>query len=180
MSSSDFWDSRYSEKGYAYGTEPNDFLKETWLKIQLPNKPSVLLLADGEGRNSVFVAQQGAQATAVDISAVGMAKTQKLAREKGVAESVTTVVADLADYDLGHQQWDVIVSIYNHMPPPLRQKVLEAVPRALKAGGYFVLEGYTLRDKPGSIFTKPASDSIYHLSCTKPGLVSTKLGSCST
>ena len=143
MSSSDFWDSRYSEKGYAYGTEPNDFLKETWLKLQLPNKPSALLLADGEGRNSVFVAQQGAQATAVDISAVGMAKTQKLAREKGVAESVSTVVADLADYDLGRQQWDVIVSIYNHMPPPLRQKVLEAVPRALKAGGYFVLEGYT-------------------------------------
>ncbi|HCH33821.1 MAG TPA: SAM-dependent methyltransferase [Oceanospirillaceae bacterium] len=132
------WDQRYASLDYVYGTQPNDFLRLN--AARLP-KSKILCLADGEGRNSVYLASLGYHVTAVDSSEVGLAKTQKLARQQGV--SVATVHADLADYDLGQGQWTGIVSIFCHLPAPLRRQVHCNIPTALATGGVLLLEAYT-------------------------------------
>lgn len=138
----EYWDNQYAEfDGYAYGTTPNDFLRQVWPSLGVVTGSKCLLLAEGEGRNAVYLAQLGMVVTAVDISAVGLAKAQKLAFDKNVV--VETIVADLATYNMGVEQWHVIVSIFNHVPPTIRQRLLQRIPMALKPGGYFVLEGYT-------------------------------------
>jgi SAM-dependent methyltransferase len=133
------WDERYNEAGFAYGTEANDFLKEELHKI--PAGGRVLCLAEGEGRNAVFLAQKGYQVTAMDLSEVGLNKALKLASDKGVG--ISTQVADLADYKLGAAQWDGIVSIWAHMPEAIQRRVHAQIAPALKSGGVFILEAYT-------------------------------------
>lgn len=133
------WDQRYREAGYAYGIEPNDFLKAEYSCI--PAGGRVLCLAEGEGRNAVFLAKQGFSVTAVDQSAVGLEKAEKLAAENNV--QITTQVADLADYDLGTEKWDGIISIWAHLPPSLRLNVHHQVVESLKPQGAFILEAYT-------------------------------------
>jgi len=140
------WDERYSEDGFAYGTEPNTFLKESLQRLQddflfRDAPPTCLMLAEGEGRNAVYMAQLGFQVTGVDISQVGLDKAQRLAKSRGV--KITTVLADLSDYDLGHEQWDIIVGISCHLPPAIREKVLSAIPFALKPNGAVIFETYT-------------------------------------
>ena len=135
------WDQRYKEAGFAYGTEPNDFLQSEYSRI--PKGGTVLCLAEGEGRNAVFLAQQGYAVTAVDQSAVGLGKAQDFAAKNGV--EITTVVADLADYKLGSEVWDGIVSIAAHVPAQLRKELHKQVVKALSKGGVFILEGYTER-----------------------------------
>ena len=139
------WDERYSEDGFVYGTEPNDFLRATFPTLEYSDhtsKRSCLLLAEGEGRNAVFVAQQpGWEATGVDLSSVGLAKAEQLAQTKGV--TIRTQVADLSTYDFGESKWDCIVGLSSHLPPSIRARVLSCIPTALTPGGYFVLECYT-------------------------------------
>ncbi|CAA6824606.1 MAG: Tellurite resistance protein TehB [uncultured Thiotrichaceae bacterium] len=132
------WDKRYATDEYAYGTEPNDFLHEN--SGALPSG-KVLCLAEGEGRNAVWLAQQGYDVTAVDSSEVGLQKAEKLAAAQGV--SITTHHADLADYDMGSAQWDGIVSIFCHLPAPLRKSVHQRCVEGLRAGGVLLLEAYT-------------------------------------
>jgi len=134
------WNERFAGPEYVYGKEPNDFLKS--VVGRLP-KGRALCLGEGEGRNAVFLAQQGFEVTAVDSSDVGLAKAQKLAAERGV--TLTTVVADLADYVIAPGTWSVVVSIWCHLPPALRAKVHAAAVQGLVAGGAFVLEAYTPR-----------------------------------
>lgn len=132
------WNERYATNEYAYGTEPNDFLVEQARLI--PGGP-VLCLAEGEGRNAVFLAGRGHAVTAVDGSATGLAKAQALATSRGVA--LTTHVADLADWRIEQGAWAGIVSIWCHLPPGLRRAVHVAVVQGLRPGGVFVLEAYT-------------------------------------
>ena len=141
MSDTQKWDQRYSEPGYAYGTDPNDFLAASLQHI--PNGGNVLCLADGEGRNSVFLARQGFEVTAVDSSSIGMKKTAELAKEYGV--HVNTVVEDLAEFSFDPQRYDAIISIFCHLPPVLRKIVHNSIPDALRKDGIFILEGYTPR-----------------------------------
>ncbi len=140
------WDERYADAFEAYGTEPNDFLRE--VAEGIPAGP-VLCLAEGEGRNAVFLAERGHEVTGVDQSPVGLANAEGLAKERGVP--LTTVVADLRDYDLGEARWAGIVSIWAHMPPEVRGPLHAACVRALRRGGAFVLEAYTPKqiDRPG-------------------------------
>jgi len=133
------WDQRYQAAEFAYGTEPNEFLAAEYARI--PKGGKVLCVAEGEGRNAVFLAKQGYVVTAVDQSSVGMTKAQDLADKNGV--NITTVVADLADYDLGKNTWDGIVSIAAHVPPQLRKQLHAQVVQALTPGGVFILEAYT-------------------------------------
>lgn len=135
------WDARYAGDDYVYGTEPNDFLVA--MAGRLPAGGAVLCLAEGEGRNAVWLARQGFRVTGVDASAVGLAKARHLAGRFGVA--IETVHADLAGLDLGEARWDAIVSIFCHLPPDLRRRVHAGVVRALKPGGVFLLEAYTPR-----------------------------------
>jgi len=135
------WDQRYSEEGFAYGTAANDFLKSEYHRI--PEGGRVLCLAEGEGRNAVFLARQGYAVTAVDQSSVGLHKAERLAVENGV--EISTIVTDLGDYDPGSETWDGIVSIAAHIPPLLRKQLHARVVSALKKNGVFILEAYTER-----------------------------------
>lgn len=133
------WDDRYRNEAFYYGTEPNDFLVARAAAI--PRGGDVLCLGEGEGRNAVYLAGHGWHVTALDQSAVGLAKASRLAAELGVA--IETVVADLVDYRLEPRQWDGIVSIWCHLPSVLRQAVHRQAIEALRPGGVFILEAYT-------------------------------------
>jgi len=132
------WDERFSAPGFAYGTEPNDFLASVSDRIP---KGQILSLAEGEGRNAVYLASLGHEVTAVDASAVGLAKARELAESRGV--TITTILADLDDYTIGEQRWDGIIACYCHLPSPLRRAVHRAAAAGLKPGGVFVLEAFS-------------------------------------
>lgn len=132
------WDERYAEPGWAFGTEPNDFLREA--AAHLPPKGRVLCLAEGEGRNAVWLAEQGHRVTAVDTSRVGLDKARELASSRGV--ELRTIVTDLSEFGLGHESWDGIVSIFAHVPPDVRRRVHDQVRTALVPGGVLLLEAY--------------------------------------
>jgi SAM-dependent methyltransferase len=138
MYPSSFWDERYGVDDYMYGKEPNDFLKQN---IDALPQGSVMCLADGEGRNSVFIASTGRAAWSVDLSTHGPRKTMQLAAERKVEVHAET--ADLATFDLGQNRWDAIVSIFAHMPKEVRADLHKRVISALKPGGVFLLEAYT-------------------------------------
>ncbi len=132
------WDTRYGGDDYVYGTAPNDFVRQQAAAIP-PGR--VLDLAAGEGRNAVYLAAQGYDVTAVDSSAVGLAKAQQLAAAQGVP--LTTTVADLHDYGLGTEQWQGITAIFCHLPSALRSTVCKRVVAGLAPGGVLLLESYT-------------------------------------
>jgi SAM-dependent methyltransferase len=132
-----FWDDRFAEPGFAYGTAPNDFLREQAGRI--PPGP-VLCLAEGEGRNAAFLAGLGHQVVAVDQSAVGLAKAARLAEERKL--HISTIVADLRDYRIAPAGWAAIVSIFVHLPPALRTTVYRGVVAGLQPGGVLILEAY--------------------------------------
>lgn len=136
------WDERYGAPEYVYGTEPNEFLASVAGRIP-PGR--VLSIADGEGRNGVYLATLGHRVTSVDASPVGLAKAGRLAAAHGV--KLTTVVADLAEYVITPGAWEGIVSIFCHLPPALRRQVHEQVVRGLAPGGMYVLEGYSVRQR---------------------------------
>ncbi len=138
MSVQQFWDERYQDGTYVYGTVANDFLRSR--TAALPQKGKILCLAEGEGRNAVYLAQQGFDVTAVDISPVAISKGKALAQAHQV--SVCWHCADLDAYPLGLEQWDAVVAIFMHLPPLLRQKVLGQIPQALRANGCFIGEFY--------------------------------------
>ncbi len=131
------WDERYASD-YVYGTQPND-----WLVARLEDlkKGACLCLAEGQGRNAVWLAGQGFAVTAVDQSEVGLAKALELAASRGVA--ITTQVADLAEFDPGEARWDSVVAIFAHLPPTLRRDVYARVVKALVPGGTVLIESYT-------------------------------------
>ncbi len=134
------WDKRYSDKSYVYGTEPNDFLRDQANSLPIGD---TLCLGEGEGRNAVFLAGLGHKVMALDASATGLAKAQKLAIQRGV--KIETIHADLANYELEANRWDVIVAIYCHLPPPLRMRVHGQIAQSLRPGGIFILEAFTPR-----------------------------------
>lgn len=131
------WDERYQGTEYAYGVEVNDFLRAQAEHIQ---PGPVLCLAEGEGRNAVFLALRGHPVSAVDFSAEGLRKAQRLAREHEV--QLELIEADLASFDLGTERWSGIVSIFAHTPPEIRRRVHAAILPALRPGGALVLEAY--------------------------------------
>ncbi len=132
------WDQRYSQDTYAYGRQPNEFLVS---QIHRLPKGKVLSLAEGQGRNAIYLAELGYQVTAVDSSAVAMRHTGEFAQQAGV--SVATITADLADFSIEKNQWDVILSIYCHLPSILRKKIHRQVIQGLHPGGIFLLESFT-------------------------------------
>ncbi|RYF27917.1 MAG: class I SAM-dependent methyltransferase [Comamonadaceae bacterium] len=136
-----FWGQRYAAPGYAYGTEPNAFLVQHLPALHaLPTGARVLCLADGEGRNGVWLAQQGYQVTSLDIAPEGCAKARALAQERQVA--LTVLAADVTQHDLGDAAWDAIVSIFLHLPPGARRRLHQSVCKALRPGGFFLWEAY--------------------------------------
>lgn len=136
------WDERYgATDDYVYGTAPNDYLRDRVGDASVVDK-TALCLADGEGRNGVWLASLGYRVVSVDLSSVGLAKARSLAAASGV--ELHAVHADLATYDLGVERHDLIVSIFAHVPPDVRRRVNGAIPAALRADGECVIEAYTV------------------------------------
>lgn len=134
----EFWDERYGQEHFVYGTARNDHVAA--MAHLIPPGP-VLCLAEGEGRNAVFLAQRGHAATAIDLSPVGLAKASALAASRGV--TIATQAVDLAAYQIAPNTWAGIVSTWGHLPPVLRRKVNREVVAGLQPGGVFILEAYT-------------------------------------
>jgi SAM-dependent methyltransferase len=133
-----FWDQRYRRDDYAFGQAPNQHLRaQCW---RLPAESRVLLPADGEGRNGVYLAGLGHRVTSVDISPLGSAKAQALAAERGVTMDVIT--ADLETWTWPVAAYDAVASIFFHLPPAPRRLVHRAMAAALKPGGVLILEAY--------------------------------------
>lgn len=133
-----FWDQNFSAPGYKYGLHPNAFMADQTPQLSVPS--DVLVPGDGEGRNGVWLAQQGHRVTAVDSSAVGLSKAQALATERGV--SITTVHADLADWTPEPNSADALVLIYLHLPPALRASAHQRMLKALRPRGLLIIEAF--------------------------------------
>lgn len=160
-SAAEMWEQRYGAAEYVYGTEPNEFLAECVGSIA-PGR--ALCLADGEGRNAVFLARQGFEVHSVDLSSAGVAKSQRLAAEHGV--QVHAVQGDLSVYDIGVGQWDLVVSVFAHMPPPVRVDLHRRVVASLAPGGTLVLEAYT----PAQIGRGTGGPPVAEMTMTLAGL----------
>lgn len=132
------WDNRYNESDFIYGTAPNDFLASVVDKIP---QGRILSLAEGEGRNAVYLASLGYDVTAVDASAVGLNKASELSHVRGV--TITTIVADLNDYRVEPEQWHGIIACYCHVPSATRIQLHKEVVRGLMPGAVFVLEAFS-------------------------------------
>ena len=159
------WDVRYNDTEYVYGTAPNEFLEG--VADQIP-RGKVLSLAEGEGRNAVYLAELGCKVLGVDASAVGLSKAQRLAEERGV--TIETRVADLTDFHIEPDSWDAIISIFCHLPSGIRSSVHHKVVAALRPGGVFVLEAYTptqLKLKTGG---PPTADMLMTLNLLRTEL----------
>ena len=133
-----FWDARYANDAYAYGTEPNAYLVEQRHRLQPGMK--ALVPADGEGRNGVWLAEQGLDVTSVDISEAGVQKMQRFADARGV--TLHTVHADLTEWDWPTDHFDVIVSVYFHVGEAMRVQLHHAMLAALRPGGIIILEAF--------------------------------------
>lgn len=136
------WDRRYGEADALFGDEPN-----AWLAAHaylLPVHARVLSLADGQGRNGVWLAQRGCQVTAFDLSPIGIEQARRRARERDVAIDLS--VTDIADWTWAPDAFDAVVGIFfQFASPELRERIFAGVARTLVPGGVFVLEGYGLR-----------------------------------
>lgn len=133
------WESRFSAPGYHFGTEPNAFLKSHAHLLRPGQK--ALAVADGEGRNGVWLAEEGLDVLSVDFSPSGLRKAQALAAERGV--SIRTEQADLTQWAWPTEVFDVVVAIFIQFCPPAQQaQMFEGIKRALKPGGLLLMEGY--------------------------------------
>lgn len=134
------WDQRYAGDALLFGEAPNDYLRAQ--RPRLPRSGRALCVADGEGRNSVWLAQRGLSVDAFDISAVGVAKARTLARRHGV--KVDHAVADCDALDWPQACYDVIAAIFvQFADPSMRQRLFANMIRALRPGGIVVLHGYS-------------------------------------
>jgi SAM-dependent methyltransferase len=136
------WNQRFSGQDYLFGRAPNVYLQTK--ATLLPSRGSALCVADGEGRNSVWLAGRGLAVQAFDISEVGVAKARRLAEEAGA--SVDFTVADCDQWKWGQESHDVVAAIFvQFADPPMRERLFANMARALKPGGLFILQGYTPR-----------------------------------
>ena len=130
------WNARFSGDGWAYGKEPN-----AWLKMTIkPGTGKALVPADGEGRNAVWIASQGYDTTVFDLSDVGKKKCALLAKERGV--EVRYEVDDLALRDFSKQEYDLIACSWFHVPWSIFCEHYPRMLSSLKPGGEFICEGY--------------------------------------
>lgn len=145
-----FWNERYGEEGLAYGDRPNEFLLHGAEKLRVSGlitveNPRILCLAEGEGRNAFFLAGVFPEATiiAVDYSEVAVEKIAKGCLDRDI-KNIKAIQADLANYDLSQEgPYDLIVSIFAHLPSPLRINLHRTLPSIMNSGAALIIEGYT-------------------------------------
>ena len=154
----EFWDSRFGGSDYVFGTEPNAFLKREAHRI--PQGSRVLAVADGEGRNGVFLAERGHHVVSIDISANGITKARKLAEGRHVGVDFQQV--DLACYDWPEAAFDAIIGIFIQFAgPDLRSIIFDGFAKSLKPGGILLLEGYRPKQLEYGTGGPSAAENMY-------------------
>lgn len=134
-----FWDDRYSRDEYVFGEAPNAFLAAQI--DHLPKSGKALAIADGEGRNGVWLAEQGLDVVSIDASPVGLDKAKKLAARRAVP--LKTHLLDISDYDWPAERFDVVAGIFFQFAgPELRDAIFAGMIETLKPGGLLILQGY--------------------------------------
>ena len=133
------WNQRYSQQGYLFGTAPNEFLAGH--RPLLARGQTALCIADGEGRNSVWLAEQGLEVTAFDFSPVALDKARRFAASRGVA--VRYELSDVYGWRWPPETFDVVAAIFvQFADPPMRAFMFQRIIDALRPGGLFLLQGY--------------------------------------
>src|SRR6478735_8210434 len=152
------WNRRFSQPGYLFGTEPNAWLHEHGSLWEAGQR--VLCVADGEGRNSVWLAQQALTVDAFDISEVAVRKARDFARVTGV--KVNFAVADIGQLQWPKGLYDGVVAIFiQFADPQLRARIFEGMVHSLKPGGILVLQGYTPRQLEYRTGGPPIASHMY-------------------
>ncbi|MEM5515784.1 class I SAM-dependent methyltransferase [Henriciella sp. AS95] len=136
----EFWDDRFSGDEFAYGDRASRLLMG-WCDVVSSEAKTALVPACGEGRDAVYLASLGLDVTAVDMSELGLAKTEALAKARGVM--VKTVQANLFEWDWPDAGFDVVASMFAHMPPDARPKLHALYKKTLKPGGLIFIEGFS-------------------------------------
>lgn len=150
------WDDRFSQQEYVYGTEPNQFVATMAPRLR---PGSLLAIAEGEGRNAVYLAGFGHEVTTWDYASSGLKKTKKLAEEKGLR--VQTEWVDLWDAPWKKENWDTLVCVFGHFPRELREKTLHGIKEAVKPGGFFLCEVYSIYQLTYKTGGPPTLDMLY-------------------
>jgi len=134
------WEDRYRVPDYVFGTEPNYFLVSC--KALLPRSGKALAVADGEGRNGIWLAEQGLEVLSLDFSPSAQEKARALAKQRGV--TLTIAQADVHTWDYPEAAFDVVVEIFTQFSTPAeRAKKWAGMRKALKRGGLLIIQGYT-------------------------------------
>ena len=136
-----FWNERFDKEEFIFGTEPNEYLVEQTKKY-LKSGDKVLCIADGEGRNGVWLAKQGMQVVGFDASDIALSKAQKFAHENQV--DVEYTFSDTDSYSWPNNVYDAVVGIFiQFADPAMRERIFQKTLTTLKPGGIFILQGYT-------------------------------------
>ncbi|MCF6272280.1 MAG: class I SAM-dependent methyltransferase [Rhodobacteraceae bacterium] len=152
------WDERFSKPGYLFGTAPAQFLVDH--KNLLKTGMTALAVADGEGRNSVFMAQQGVSVTAMDSSGVALDKARALAKDQGV--EVDFNLADIAAWNWHEKTYDLVVGVFIQFAgPETRSAQFEGMKQAVKPGGTLLLHGYTPKQLEFGTGGPPFVENLY-------------------
>jgi cyclopropane fatty-acyl-phospholipid synthase-like methyltransferase len=136
----ELWNSRYQAQEYIYGQKENDFLRQN---LHYLKRNKLLSLAEGEGRNGIFLAKNNFEVTGVDFSVEAKNKALALAENNNV--EIDYKIADLQEFDLGFEVWDSVVAIFCHLEARARKSLLERVKKSLKTDGIFLLEAYNCK-----------------------------------
>ena len=135
----EFWDNRFSSDEFAYGDRASRLLM-AWNDV-LQQASTALVPACGEGRDAVYLAQQGLEVTAVDMSRAGLEKTRQLALERGV--EVDTIHADLRSWNWPMAKFDIVAGMFMHIPSEVRKGLHEKMVACLSLGGHAFIEGFS-------------------------------------
>ena len=152
------WDARFAGDDYIFGTAPNVFLAAQRPRLLAGQR--ALCIADGEGRNSVWLAQRGLVVTAFDIAPRGVAKARALAAQQGVA--VDYRVANVEQWEWTPETFDVVAAIFvQFATPAVRERMFAGMLQTLKPGGLLLLQGYTPRQLEYRTGGPPNAEHLY-------------------
>ena len=154
------WDARFDTDTYIFGTAPADFLVAQQDRLKAAAGQNALAIADGEGRNSVFMAECGLNVTAMDSSEKGLEKARKLASDRKA--DIDFQLADLKTWDWAENQWDIVVAIFiQFADPQFRSEIFSGLKRTVKPGGLILLHGYTPKQVEYGTGGPPTPEVMY-------------------
>jgi 2-polyprenyl-3-methyl-5-hydroxy-6-metoxy-1,4-benzoquinol methylase len=137
----EFWNKRFDKEEFIFGKEPNEYLALQTRKHLKPNN-KVLCIADGEGRNGVWLAKQGMQVVGFDASDIALRKAKQFAKDNQV--EIAYSLSDTDGFDWQENVYDAVIAIFiQFADPQMRERIFQQIHKALKPGGILILQGYT-------------------------------------